>query len=476
VSASESQINDLRIKLLPHQTALVDAVLNPTSKRIIQLRGDVGLGKSTALVALAGRLLHERPTARVLFIVPGGAFQRQIEERLRGADIPTLLVDRYRLMLDSTTDSEFWPIGVVAVLSQEFAKQPDILAKLTKTHWELVMVDQAHTLRGVRMEAFRSIEASADRVVLATTALRDPNRTDAFPVDDTTVVEWRRDQVVDHEGKPLDTAPLPILHEVPFGLTPTELSLGETVRHLGSLLGRSTESQKLVAKTIFRSLQSSPDAVDGVLRRLADRTAVISDVKQSLDYIDMEHPENQLNISIDPFLANEVVARVVKQALRQVDEISIDSKFNAFWELLSRLVQSGSKRICILTDYLATLFYLSAAIETGGMHSLLLHGEIVTAEDYEKTLMSFANGDGILVATRASLTAEVTLGTATDLVLYDIPSSGAALKEILALFDPFGRRSQLSVHVLLPAHSFGDPDSESLRLLHQMVGSKSGMH
>jgi energy-coupling factor transporter ATP-binding protein EcfA2 len=187
-------MNDLRIKLLPHQTALLDAVLDPASKRIILLRGDVGLGKSTALVALAGLLLHEQPAARVLFIVPGGTYQRQIEERLRGADVPTLLVDRYRFreMLDSTTDREFWPTGVVTVLSQEFAEQPDILGKLTKTHWELVMVDEAHTLRGVRMEAFRSIEASTERVVLATTVLHNQNRTDAFPVDDVTVVEWRR--------------------------------------------------------------------------------------------------------------------------------------------------------------------------------------------------------------------------------------------------------------------------------------------
>jgi hypothetical protein len=248
------------------------------------------------------------------------------------------------------------------------------------------------------------------------------------------------------------------------------------VRHLGSLLGGSAASQKLVADTIFRSFQSSPDAVDGVLRRLADRLTVTSGVKRSLDYTNIENSENQIDISIDPLLANEAATRVIEQALKQVDEISIDSKFNAFWELLSRLVQSGSKRICVLTDYLATLFYLSAAIETSGMHSLLLHSEIVTAEDHEKTLMSFANGDGILVATRASLTAEVRLGIATDLVLYDIPSSGVVLKEILALFDSFSRRSRLSVHVLLPVHNFGDSNSESLRLLHEMLGSKSGIH
>jgi hypothetical protein len=162
--------------------------------------------------------------------------------------------------------------------------------------------------------------------------------------------------------------------------------------------------------------------------------------------------------------------------LDRVDEISIDSKFNAFWELLNRLVQteSGSKRICILTDYTATLFYLSAAIESSGMHSLLLQSAI-TVEDDERTLTSFANGDGILVATRTALADGVAWGMATDLVFYDVPRSRAALKEVLALFDPFDRRSQLSVHVLLPAHSVSVLDSEPYRLLHEILGSESRM-
>lgn len=470
-----SRAKDLGIELLPHQIALADTVLDPASKRFVLLRGDVGLGKSTALVALVARLLRERPAARVLFLVPGGAFQRQIDERLRGAGIPTLVVDRYRFreMLDSTTNSEFWPAGVVALLGQEFARQPDILDRLRKTHWELVIADEAHRFRGIRMEGLRSIGASAERVVLATTALRDTNQTDAFPVEETTVVEWRRDQVVDHEGRPLGTAPRPILHEVPFKLTLAELSLGEKVRKLGGLLGGSTKSQEQITNTMLRSFQSSPDALGSLLRRLSDNLTSKDGLKESPTYMDFEAPENQFDISIDSSFANETVLRLLRQALDGVDEIAVDSKFSAFWGSFTNLIKGESKRICIVTDYLATLYYLAAAIESNHTRSLFLDGETMTVEDIEKNIRSFADGDGIFVATRASLLGE-DLGSATDLVLYDIPRSRAALKEVLAAFDPFGRKSRLGVHVLVPADSVWDPTSQSLRLLHEMLGSESG--
>src|ERR1035438_7698742 len=106
-------------KTFIHQIAFVETFFNPASKRVILLRGDVGLGKSIALVALVSRLLRGRPTARALFVVPGAALRAQFVEMLRKAGTPTLQVDRYqfREMLDSAIGKELWPAGVVAVLS-----------------------------------------------------------------------------------------------------------------------------------------------------------------------------------------------------------------------------------------------------------------------------------------------------------------------------------------------------------------------
>jgi superfamily II DNA or RNA helicase len=83
------------LQLLPHQAAFVETFFAPASKRLIVLRADVGLGKSTALIALCDRLLRERTQARVLIVVPA-QLRVQFAHRLLEMSVPSFEVDRYR--------------------------------------------------------------------------------------------------------------------------------------------------------------------------------------------------------------------------------------------------------------------------------------------------------------------------------------------------------------------------------------------
>jgi hypothetical protein len=134
VNPADDDPKSSSLKLLPHQAALVDTFFNLDSKRIILLRADAGLGKTAALIALAGRLLRERPTARVILLAPG-ALRAQFVRTLRDVGTPALSVDRYqfRELLDSRPASELWPPGIVNVLSLEFARQDDIRSALAAT-------------------------------------------------------------------------------------------------------------------------------------------------------------------------------------------------------------------------------------------------------------------------------------------------------------------------------------------------------
>jgi superfamily II DNA or RNA helicase len=471
VSPSGREPKDL--KLLPYQTDLVDNVLNPASKRFIVLRADVGLGKTSTLVALAGRLLKERPTARALLLAPGGILRMQFVERLRDAGVPTLAVDsyQYREMLDSATGADVWPRGVIAVLSAEFAKQPVILESLASTHWNLIIVDEAHLFRDDRAETLRRIAASAERVILATATLPEFVRL-AFPADDTTVVEWRRDQVIDRKINLLNTTP-PILHEVPVSLTSAELELHKAVKRLCDVFEKTEEPRRGMMQSLMRRLQSSPPAVEGALRRLAEGLAADGGGRRFSELPEGELTEDHSDPQIDLFTDQEL-ARVAGQALARIDEISSDSKLNAFWKVLGPLTSAKSKRICVLTDYRATLFYLAADIESRNMNCVLLHGGMST-ENRKQSLMSFANEERILVATRAAITERDAWNEVTDLVFYDIPNSTAALLDVLSRFDWFDRRNQLTIHALAPAHAVGESESEPLRLLREILVSEANI-
>jgi hypothetical protein len=382
-----------------------------------------------------------------------------------------MLVDRYRFreMLDSTTGQDVWPGGMVAVLSLDFAKQPDVRESLAATRWDLVIADEAHSIRGARAEALRQVGASAERVVLAT--LPDLETPDAFPAEDATVVEWRRDRVVDHDGKRLDAVPRPVLHEVRFSLTPAEMSLRATVGDLCQSLGGATGAEGLRAMTLLRSLESSPVALETALQRLTAGLTAQEDMEQLLESPDEEALEERLTGRIDRPSAEEAVG-VARRALQEIEKISSDSKLGAFGELLNHLNKAKMpfRGICAITDYLATLYYLAAEIEGRGMTCHLLHGGM-GPEDRHRSATLFASTGGILLATRAAISEGVTLGEVTDLVLYDIPPRKVALQQLLGRFDRFGRLSQLNVHVLVPSNVSDRHISEPLGFLHEVVGS-----
>jgi superfamily II DNA or RNA helicase len=441
------------MKLLPHQSSLLETFFNPTSKRVILLRGDVGLGKATTLAALAGRVLREQPTARVLFLVPA-ALRSQFVEMLRDAGTPTLLVDRYRFreMVDSTTGAEFWPSGVVAVLSLDFAKQPDIRDSLAETRWNLVIADEGHLIKGVRAGAFRKVGGSADRVILATATIRDGDPFDAFPAEDVTVVEWRRDQVVDHDGKPLDTGLRPVLHEVPFSLNAAELKLRATVVDLCETLGGATGIQSFMAMRFLRSLESSPAALESALQRLLGGFEAQEELDELLEAPVEEMPEDRLAGRLDRANA-EKASGFAARALQEIEAISGDSKLDAFGRLLSDLNEEKMpfRRIYVITQFVGTLYYLAAEIEGRGMACQLLHGGL-GAEDRHKSLTLFLDSGVILAATIAVMTEGFALPEVTDLILYDVPGSKIWLQQVLGRFDRFGRRGQLTVHLLTPSN------------------------
>jgi hypothetical protein len=58
----------------------------------------------------------------------------------------------------------------------------------------------------------------------------------------------------------------------------------------------------------------------------------------------------------------------------------------------------------------------------------------------------------------------------TDVVLYDIPANKIVLEQLLRRFDRFGRKAQLTVHVLVPNNISDGLIFESLRVLRNITG------
>lgn len=461
------------VELQAYQAAFVETALSRASKRIVLLRGAVGLGKTTALVALASRMMREQPEARALILCPA-ALRSQWVDKLRNEGTPVLLVDRYRFreMLVKSSGADLWPRGTVAVLSDDFAKQPDIRESLAGAHWDLVVADEAHRFVGTRAELLQRVGATAERVVLATIPSITPG--DAFPISDATVVDWQRDQLVDYDGKPLDTGSRPVLHEVPFSLCRAEQDLSKTVRALCQALEAGSRQQEFVAKILLRSLHSSPAALERVLRSLVVMQEEQGEINELIENSEEMVAEAISPKQIDPTTAKKA-REIAGRALQELEVIQVDSKLDAFGALLGYLteIETLPRRICVISEYLGTLYYLAAEINGRGLACPLLHGGM-RYEDRLEFVTKFVNTGGILVATIAVMTEGVDLRHVTDVILYDLPANELALHVVLGRFDRLGRTNQLNVHALVGSDDTDGALLESLRHLHDKESGRQG--
>jgi hypothetical protein len=394
-------------------------------------------------------------------------------EMLRDKGTQSVLVDRYKFreMLDASVGDELWPRGVVTVLSDDFAKQTDIRESLGSARWDMVIGDEAHRFAGVRAELLRRVVQAAERVVLAT--MPGVGQPDTLSMADTRIVDWRRDQLVDLGGKALDVVPRPVLREVSFPLNPAERAVADTVSALCDVLKTRTSETALRTEHLIRSLHSSPAALEGALRRLVAG----SEEEEKFDALLEDTAEIALEGAAKPADSGtaDAVPTIAGKALHELEAIQSDSKLGALAWLLAGLTDQEKplRRICVLTEYRATLYYLAADMEGRGLTGLLLHGGM-RDEARQQSLRTFVSTGGILVATMAVMTEGLSMPDVTDLVLYDLPGNPLELENVLGRFDRFGRTSRLNVHVLAQGDAVDSFLQERLRTLRGRWATQQG--
>jgi len=173
-----SKVNGLqgaRVELLPHQIYIANEVAKRHAPRVL-LADEVGLGKTIEAGMILHQLIHTGQAQRILILVPDSLLHQWLVEMLRRFNLPFSLFDTERLdaiMEFSRLDSE--EIGLPASSEDEpnaiesdnpFDTEQRILSSLNvmvanplyqqqilDSHWDLVIVDEAHHLHWNEQES-----------------------------------------------------------------------------------------------------------------------------------------------------------------------------------------------------------------------------------------------------------------------------------------------------------------------------------
>jgi superfamily II DNA or RNA helicase len=437
--------------LFPHQAAFYEAFLARTAPANQLLIAPPGLGKGQVAQSIIHRVASGDPDARVLVLTPASLSEQYIA-KLTAVDsrFTVVRVDRRRLremLTAAANDLGLWPAPAVAVMSIDFAKQDDVAALLAKTTWDLVVVDEAHTVGGRRERLLRELSESTSRLLLLAGF---EEATDlAEVIAELKIVRWNRD-VVDSTGRRIFVPTARATHVVEYSRTDDEVAF---VRNVLDFMNRATESDdvpqaRLVRTVMTRALTSSAFAVELMLLRLRERLSDAtylelgsgSGLTEESDSQDLDLPNTR--VWRDP----EAAALAVDGLLARLEASPVDSKGERFRLLLHELGGEQGEPVCVFSSFASTIDYLVEIAIEAGQAARAVVGRM-TSSEREEAITDFRNHGGLLALTDG-VAQGLDLALAHHVIHYDLPESRLRMEQRWGRLDRVGQKETVHGYVL----------------------------
>jgi Helicase conserved C-terminal domain len=434
--------------LLPHQAEFIEQFFADPTDRGHLLQSDAGLGRSFMVVQLIKRMAETRPDSRVLLFAPKMLLMKMRHDLTKnGIDAEVIDRFRYRELQDAAlADDQVWPTSGVFLLTREFARQGDIAVSLAAVRWSLLVVLEAHLLRGLGEETIRELVASSPdlRVVLIT--LPDVEGMPTFGLDHLKKSEWRRARVLGHVGQRLIVQAPVHLEVINFQQNAAERQVQDMLQNVVDLV-RTTDSSSIKVATFLRPFSSSPLAAEETVRRL--RNHVVNGASGSArTQVERENDDDADSLLGISDKGDTRLMEALTRCLAGLESLSTDSKLNALIERLADWQNHGAfpEAVCILTEYRSSLFYLQTTLEQIGLPSYLLHGSM-SFDERSRTVLEFKERRGVLIATSAIAASGLDLPQLDVLIFYDLPRSLSMLHQLLGRFWRLSRTIPLDAIV-----------------------------
>ena len=137
-------MNTSKVDPLPHQIEVVYGYILRLPRIRFLIADDPGAGKTVMAGLIVKELKLRHLAHRILIVVPGhlkDQWRREMKERFEEHFV---VVDRG--VIDALYSENVWQREMQIITSMDFAKQDDLLPSLASTHFDLVIVDEAHKM------------------------------------------------------------------------------------------------------------------------------------------------------------------------------------------------------------------------------------------------------------------------------------------------------------------------------------------
>ncbi len=482
-----------RVMVKPHQVGVVQRVLSGHRPRFV-LADEVGLGKTIEAGMIFSALRLAGLARRVLVVAPSHLTVQWLVELFHKFNHLFTLMDteRYEQSLDEQPTVSPWARFNFVVTSLELLQRSEQYRKEAgeqAAHWDLVIIDEAHHLKGEKAyEAAQALARNTWGLLLLTAT---PMQLD--PAEYQALLSL------------IDPLTAPTAKEFEARLSRQE-ELSKALRAL--LQGKSTQaSVKELAKKFphDEALQEIEDP-DEMLMHLAEtyslsdrlirnRRAVVggfSERKLHVHPVALAKDELQAREQALAMLAKDGTVRgaALANIVRRLESSPAaffsavrgnkalagmklalpdkDAKFSAFVKLLRGVwAKEPRAKVLVFTEARDTLESLQSKLRNDSVEALAYHGELPLAErDRQVARFRDPEGPKVLLSTEVGGEGR-NFQFAHHLVNYDLPWSPATMEQRIGRLDRIGQTQSVDIHVFEAAGTFS---ADVLSVLRDAVG------
>jgi superfamily II DNA or RNA helicase len=445
-----------RIDLLPHQLEPALAVLRGLGCRLL-LADDVGLGKTIQAALVVSELLARKAVERVLVLTPSGLRTQWTTELSDRFGVAAFLADARSLrQLTATLPAGMnpWTAEPVAVASVDYVKRAEVLPAVQSCRWDIVIVDEAHTVAGDsnRRTAVEAIAARASYVILLSATPHNGDES-AFaalcaigscgaPDDPLLIFRRTRESI-----RPQAVRAVRVLHVRPSRQERRVFALlaqyeravrdehGPRALALSVLRKRAYSTPWALAESVDRRLASIIESGGGALQLQLP----LLDGAGEFDTED-EPPPWPPDLALADIEKERRLLTALSNAAREASR-GAESKLGALGRLLRRARESA----LVFTEFRDTAAHVQTALGRG----LLLHGGL-TALERQRVLAAFESRPcEVLIATDAAGQG-LNLQRACRLVVdLELPWNPMRLEQRIGRVDRIGQSRRVhAVHLV----------------------------
>src|SRR2546421_3570722 len=464
-----------RVYVKPHQVSVAHQVLSAPQPRFV-LADEVGLGKTIEAGLVLSGLLHAGVVKRCLVVAPSHLTVQWLAELFHKFNLLFTLMDPDRAKEDreaaeaeaADDDASPWGRHPLVITSLEWlSRTREEVKAAAEAGWDLVVIDEAHHLRGAR--AYEVAQALARKtwglLLLTATPLQlDPAEYHALlrlvdPAPAATEQELRarlaRQGELSAEVRSLlcgdGSAAERIARLFPEDAMLRELRGDALLTHLAEGYGLSARllrnRRAVVGGFTPRRLTKIP------VQMTSEERDLEREFRRALAHARL--PSGAVLASLlrrmgssPPAVASGLSAAGEKKLAQRALAVSRDSKLEAFHDLLREL--GPSEKVLVFAEPRETIEYLRATLARRGIEALAYVGDLSPAER-DKMVARFRDPDGPRVLLSTELGGEGrNFQHCHVLVNYDLAWSPAAIEQRIGRIDRIGQSREVRIYAFHP--------------------------